>query len=143
MSGLNPQVRKIEVGVRELREEHVYPLSMADQIALPEKLISAFNKFSELDYSDITKSVTDELLNKATDETSQDMEAVRIGIEIIKENIDYLLEKSTDGVTTADLTNDQFVEIVDILFTINYEGSVGKALDLVKRVKSLFSQAKA
>lgn len=147
MSGLNPQIKSIEVGVREVREAVVYPLSMKDQMALPEVLIDAFGKLAHLDYVETAKNAVKDKVAKEksgnTQEESADVKTFKIAFELIEKNIDYILEKCTDGVTTEELTNDQFVELVDVIFAVNYEGAAKKVLDLVGRVKSLFNQAKA
>ncbi len=138
----NTQIKTITVGVRELREVKLYPLSMADQIALPETFIEAFSKFGEIDYENITKDVLKELTQEQT-ETEKNTKTVKIVVELIKDNIQYILKKTTEDVTLEDITNEQFVEIVDLIFTVNYEGSVGKIKDLVTRVKNLFNPMKA
>ena len=142
MAGLKPIVITVEVGVRELKQVPIYPLSMADQLSLPDKLVDAVSKMAQLDYKSLAqstlKSVSSKVTNSADTPKNKDMELVKLILGLIQENIEYILEKSTDGLTLSDITNDQFVNIVDVIFTINYEQSVGKALDLVKRAKKLF-----
>jgi hypothetical protein len=155
MSELNPnlQIKTINVGVRTLREVKVYPLSMSDQFALPDTIIEAVTKFGKLDYKTqlqnalVKASIADDSKvaegEDEADPTEKDAMTVKIVIELIEENIEYILGKVTDDVTLDDLTNDQFSELIDIVFTVNYEGAVGKVKDLVNRAIQLFKPAKA
>ena len=138
MSGLSPKIVQVQVGVRQVREVILYPLSMADQLALPDQIVSAVAQMGKLDAKDLAASAAKSLKGKAEEGSDKDMATVKIVMDLIVKNIDYILEKSMDGVTMADLTNEQFVDIVDAIFTVNYESTVGKAMDLVQRVKRLF-----
>ena len=142
MAGLKPTIITVEVGVRELKQVPIYPLSMADQLALPDKLVEAVGKMANIDYKNLAQSTLKSVSKKAVTPVdapqNKDMELVKLILGLIQENVEYILEKSTDGVTLSDLTNNQFVDIVDIIFTINYEQSVGKVADLVQRAKKTF-----
>lgn len=138
MSGLSPKIVQVQVGVRQVREVILYPLSMADQLALPDQIVSAVAQMGKLDAKDLATSAAKSLKGKAEEGSDKDMATVKIVMDLIVKNIDYILEKSMDGVTMTDLTNEQFVDIVDAIFTVNYEATVGKAMDLVQRVKRLF-----
>lgn len=142
MSGLSPNVAIVPVGVRTVREETLYPLSMADQLALPDQIISAITQMGKLDAKDLAKSVAKSTTGKGDEKDDKDIATVKIVMDLIVKNIDYILQKSMDNVTMADLTNEQFIDIVDKIFTINYEATVGKTMDLVERVKRLFRPEK-
>jgi len=140
---LSPKIRKVEVGVREVREEILYPLSMADQLALPDQIIEAVIQMGKLDAGDLAVSTVKSLSGKGEPGDDKDMATIKIIMDLIVKNIGYILEKCMDKVTMADLTNEQFIDIVDAIFEVNYEGAVGKALDLAQRVKKLFRPEKA
>jgi len=124
---LNPQVRSVEIGIREMREIKIYPLSFRDQQSLVENLIGGLNTFSE----------------KAEGEDLKDADVPMIIIEMIKEKIEVVLELVTDPEEEIDvdgLTNMQISEIVNIIYKENFKEPSKKVEDLLKIVKPLVLQ---
>lgn len=122
MPSLNPQIVEQSVGIRELREITIYPLSMADQFKLTDTVVQAIHQFGSVNID-----ISDE-------------EVVAKMIGLIEENIEKILELVLDkeeAVTMDELTNDQFTDICNIIFEVNYEGSVKKLMDLVGKVKAV------
>jgi len=115
---LNPQISSIGIGIRELREITIYPLSLADQISLSKIITSCASEYiNSEDQSDVAFAA---FISKA-----------------ISENLAKILSIVTDekGDLLSEITNAQAVNIAEILYEINF-GSVAK------NVKCLIAKAK-
>lgn len=121
MADLNPQIQEISVGTKELRKITLYPLSMADQFKMTDAVVAAFSQFSVIDPT-----------------TLNDTAIVATMITMIEENLQDLFKLLLDPeeqVEFTELTNDQFTDIVTIVYEVNYENSIKKLQDLISRVK--------
>jgi hypothetical protein len=121
-SNLNPQVKKIKIGKKELRDITIYPLSMTDQFKMTEVIQSALEAMEGITLT-------------------SDAQVITVIIETIKANLGEMLEYITDpaeeAVSFDEITNDQFYDIVDTVYKVNYEGAVKNFSDLFERVMSL------
>lgn len=125
-SRLNPQIRRVEVGTRELRELKIYPLSLADQNELLSLLVDVINEATQSDMD--VKSMTEE-------------EGVKFVQDLIQNNVTKIISFVTDLDETPaidELTNDQFIRIANIIFEVNFEGLIKNSKDLFERAKGLF-----
>lgn len=123
MSSLNPQIRMMEVGTKELREVTIYPLSMADQFKMTDAVVNVFKQFDELKPMELG-----------------DAAIVVAVISLIEENIQTILELIIDEeekLEFSELTNLQFSLLVENIYEVNYAGTIKKFQDLVGRVKEL------
>lgn len=121
MADLNPQIREISVGTKELRKVTIYPLSMADQFKMTDAIVDAAAQFSVLDATKLN-----------------DMTIVATMITMIEGNLQDLFKLLLDEdeqVAFTELTNEQFTDIVSIVYEVNYENSIKKFQDLIGRVK--------
>ena len=122
----NPKARKFEIGIREIREITIWPLSLADEISFSEKIVSLVDGFD--------KSVL-------SDGEPSDVKATAYIIEAIQNNLVELLVYVTDDkVSLSDLDNEQFVDLCTIIFEMNFDGAAGKIKRLLNRIKNLFPQ---
>lgn len=115
---LNPEIRDIEVGVKEIRSIKVYPLSANDQFELSNRLINAINDLGNM--SDF----------------STNEEALNFFQRLITENLQVILEYAVEEQERPnfdELTNNQIYEIVEAIFEVNYEG-------FIKNFRNLFSR---
>ena len=120
---LNPEVRQVDIGVRELRTISIYPLSLNDQISVVNMLATIIEEFSV--------GVSTE------DATTEDI--LGFVSEFLVKNVDKILEFVTDEAerpSMEELTNSQSVEIGKCIFEVNFE-------DPVKNFQSLFQKGKA
>lgn len=120
---LNPQIETIKIGTRQLRNIHIYPLSMADQMSM-----------SDL----VTKMVQSFTLHK--DKT--DIEFVKSLCEEVKGKLDVLLKYITDidedqapGSLLSEITNEQAIDLVKLVYHMNYENLVKNVVDLLKKAE--------
>lgn len=126
MPNLNPQIVEVPIGVKELRNVTIYPLSMADQFKLTDVVVQSFHQFGTVDVDMGDEAVVAKM------------------ISLIEENIDKILTLVLDEeeeVKMSELTNEQFTDLCHIIFEVNYEGSVKKLMDLVGKVKAVMPRA--
>lgn len=114
---LNPDIREVDVGTKELRTIKIYPLSFRDQ-----------EKTSDI----ITKAIQAIISGK----DKSDVDFIKAIIETVKKNILKVLELVADKEELGkdvlnELTNNQMIEIADAVYEVNYEA-------LGKKVKGLF-----
>ncbi len=121
---LNPEIKEVEIGVRELRTIKIFPLSAKDQFDLTSRLVDVLSKMSE-EFS--TENVSNE-------------EALIFIQTIISDNLEIILEYVVDEEqrpTFNELTNNQLYTIAETIFEVNYEGFLKNFQSLFKRAKSL------
>jgi len=124
---LNPQIRKVQIGVRELKEITIYPLSMADQM----KMV------------DVIRVVFDEVAKFADETENAPMTIANTIIEQIKQNLPELLKHVTDDeVPLDDMTNYQFTTIVGHIYKDNFEDAGKNVTNLVEKMKTLFNSTR-
>jgi len=125
---VNPKCRKFEIGVRNLRDITIYPLSLSDELELSEKIIGLVDGF-------------DAAVNIPDSEDTQEIRIAGYILSAIKGNLIELLVYVTDEeITLKDLDNEQFIDLCELIFDVNFDGAAGKIKRLLKKVKSLFPQ---
>lgn len=122
---LNPQIKEIEIGVRELRSIKLYPLSVADQFDLTKKIADSINEIVGGDVLDFKGLSEAEAVDRLREVISSNLDVI-LGYVCDKEEVPQMKE----------LTNLQVSDIVLKIFEVNYEG-------LIKNFKSLFERGKA
>lgn len=123
---VNPEIKEVMVGIRELKPIKIYPLSAKDQFDLSNKLIHVLNEMG-------TELGVDNLSNEV---------ALAFFQKVISENLELILEYVVDENERPafdQLTNNQLYNIAEVIFTVNYEGFLKNSLQLVQRAKKLFS----
>jgi len=123
MLRLNPQIKEVEVGIRTLRTIKIYPLSVHDQLAATNLVMSAITAFTS---------------NKEV--KNNDLVFVAFMLEQIRTNATEILKMVLDEneepeKILKDLSNDQLVIIGKLIYEVNYES-------LSKNVKSLLEKMK-
>ena len=122
---LNPQITKVKIGVRDLRELEIYPLSVRDQLEMSDLITKALQEF-------FLKS------------DKGDIEFVVFLLDLIEKNIDRVLKLVTDVEKSEDLlsdvTNFQVSEIVMIIYTENFENPAKNVESLLDKVKEMIFQ---
>jgi len=121
---MNPQIRTVNIGVRELRPIKIYPLSMADQT----KMV------------DLIKGVLLRVFERQEESDANDMQLAELVIKEIQENLPVLLKYIVDEeVPLEDLTNFQFTEIVGHVYKDNFEDAGKNVKNLVEKMKKVFN----
>jgi hypothetical protein len=119
MSRLNPNIKKVEIGVKELKEITIYPLSLADEIELTDVISKGFSLLSDEDSGNDRKLV---------------MVVMNFIVQNLPKVLEYITEEKPEEVL-ADITNDQAFEIALIVFQVNFERSIKNFKDLVEKSK--------
>ena len=133
MGALNPQITIVSVGVKQLREITIYPLSMADQFKMTDLIVSAVNEF----YGIAKKNPDNKGLG--------DQELITTVLGLIEKNLQRILGLITDDAANIqfdELTNDQFSDLITLIYEINYEASLKKLSSLSTRIRKLLPTAK-
>ena len=133
MSNINPDIKEIIYGKKELKTLSIYPLSVGDQFTL----------------TDIITEVAIQLIDAKNKGTQNDYSFMASVLEIIQEKIGKVLSLVADvseeeaANIIKNLTNNQLMEIIDIVWTVNYEESLKKGQSLLEKGKSVFSSRKS
>lgn len=128
--GLNPKIKTIELGIEELHTYTIYPLSMADEFKLFDTISDIAEKIS---------GITDE--STETETTT----VVLTVFDVLKENITEVLKmvtKKDNRPELNDIDNEQFTELLEMIFDMNFTGSVKNFQSLVGKIKNMFPQTR-
>jgi hypothetical protein len=117
---MNPQVKKVTIGKKFLKEINVYPLSAGDQIKLSHILSNAMKGAFE----------------KAQ---SSEFEFLNFLMGIVQDNLGKVLSFVTDeGESLAeDITNEQVIEIGTIIYETNFVTLKKKLQMMITKVREL------
>jgi hypothetical protein len=123
MVRLNPQIKDVEIGIRNLRSIKIYPLSVSDQLTATNLVTSALQVF---------------MTNK--DVKNNDLLFVAFMLEQIRTNASEILkmvldENENPESVLKETSNEQMIVIVKAIYEVNYES-------LSKNVKSLLEKKK-
>lgn len=121
---MGPKPEKVIIGIREFEELKIWPMSMADQLEVGK--------------------IFDEALMTILEEVSDHFTLITTVKKIVFDNIHIIIQKATDFDTEAKakkalckITNDQFVEICEKIYKMNFEKISKNVLSLLGRVISL------
>lgn len=119
---LNPRIKTIELGISELKEYTIYPLSMADEFKLIDKITDAASRIAQAS-------------------SGTDVELVGTALGLIKENIEPILEyvtKADNRPSMEELDNIQFSELVELIYDMNFGAAAKNFQSLSGKIKKLF-----
>ena len=131
---LNPQIREVEVGVRDLRKIKIYPMSMADQTAFIELIKGAIESYFELTVEKGKKDMEDTDL----------LPFIAALTKMVGDNSKEFIKIVTDPDQVdpeefyKDVTNAQMSEIVRIVVEDNFEDPAKNVMSLFQKVQNLF-----
>ena len=139
---LNPQIVTVEVGIKSLREVTIYPLSLADQAKTARILATVFQKVMQKlasygDEDDLEEdSNKDDIISVA--KQLSDVAILEFVISAIQENLETILKLVVDEgevISIDELTNEQFYELAEIIYVVNYENALKNFPALWKRAR--------
>ena len=122
---LNPEIQTTEIGVRELKTIKIYPLSMADQLSMTNLITEALQEFFKRP-------------GMAEAGRESDFEFAKFIADLIKENLSTILGMITDEAKLEDITNNQAVEIAEMVYETNFGSLVKKVKSLLEKVNEQF-----
>lgn len=125
---LNPDIRTIVYGKKELKELTLYPLSIGDQFKV----------------TDMITSVVQNLVAGARDGQLADIVFMTAVMNALETNLGKILtlisdtseEESKEVIDT--MTNTQFLDIIESVWAVDYEPALKKGKNLFERGKSVF-----
>jgi len=120
---INPQVKDAVIGVRDLREIKIYPLSMSDQFKMTDLITQAISGFF------------------AAQEAATDIAFIAFVVNLIKDNLTKILDLVTDESgekLIEDTTNSQAAVIVELIYDVNFGTVVKNSESLIEKIKNLF-----
>jgi len=130
---LNPDIRDITYGKKELKTLTLYPLSVGDQFKV----------------TDIVTKVVQDLVRGQQEGKTGDFAFMTVVIEALEKNLGQVLtivadisEKEAKAVISQ-LTNTQFANVVESIWVVDYEPMLKKGKSLLERGKSLFGSRKS
>ncbi len=127
-TSMNPDIKTAKYGVRSLKEVTIYPLSIADQLKATEIISDVLISFSTID----------------TKEDMADTEVISFAVKVVKNNLEKILSLVTETeVPFDDLTNNQLNDIVNIIFSVNYEGIIKNFQDLFGKMTVLLNSKRS
>jgi hypothetical protein len=119
-SQLNPQIASATIGIRNLREIEIFPLSVGDQLSMTSVINEALVAFGD---------------------SVEDVEMAGVAVQLLTQNIPLILgfviddEKEDIDVLLKDLTNEQAASIAEIVYEQNYKSLLAKVQGLIEKVK--------
>jgi hypothetical protein len=123
---INPKVKSVTIGIKTLRDIKIYPLSVRDQLNISDIIVNGIKDF----YADgMIKS---------------EAAVASWLIDLIQNNVSKIIEFVTDKEEIGDsdifaeLTNEQLVELVDIIYEANFGAVSKKVKDLLNKIKEQF-----
>lgn len=144
---LNPNISEVSVGTRTLRKITIYPLSIGHQLKIKELVTSLFSLLEnkpEIDLNGADHSEMEALIAEEglLDEGVNFVENI---VGVLTDSIEQVIEFTTDenaNVTVDEITNNQFVEILEIVVNNNFEVPGKKLKKVAAKVKELFPSMK-
>jgi len=129
---LNPDITPVFVGIEEVREVKIYPLSLKDHTEkLPSILVQGYEAFR----SEIAS--IDDINNVPTEEGLKLVDKFKTILEEHLERLLVLVTKEESRPKMEELTSNQLYKILETIFTVNYEGVLKNSINLFKRVQTL------
>jgi hypothetical protein len=123
MTKLNPEVREVEIGIRELRPVKLYPLSFRDQTQASDLIGEAMQKLIEA-------------------QSKPDITFVKEILDLISRNADRILglvmdknEKGDD--VLAEISNQQLLAIAEAVWDVNYTAIQKKIQSIVGTLEAV------
>lgn len=128
MHDLNPRIRTTAIGIKELRQVKIYPLSIADQTEVVELVTVLINSIAEQNLDGLSEVQIAEMFGST-----------------IAHNIKTIIGFVTDPndlVQLSEIDNSQLVEIIGHIVTVNFGDVVGELKALWNRAMQLFLSPK-
>ena len=138
---LNPQIQTIEIGIKSLREVVILPLSLADQTKTARILSKAFQDVMGKLAAMETGGEEGSIASMATQ--LSDIDVVEFIVSAIQENLETILKLVVDEsevISMGELTNNQFYQLVEVIYKVNYEEASKNFAALLKRAKRIIPE---
>jgi hypothetical protein len=132
MGTLNPDIRIIRYGKKELTEVTIYPLSVRDQFKLVDLITSVVQDLASVQSGNLNDLTFVSLVMKAVEENVTKILAICADIE----------ESQADEIIGS-MTNTQLADLVESIWNTDFEPMLKKGKSLFDRAKSMFSSRRS
>ena len=125
-NNMNPDITTVKIGIRQLKEITIYPLSIGSQLSATE--------------------IIQQIMSKVTtfDDKMEDSLVIKEFLDILRKNITKILNFVVDKEIDLDeLTNPQLEEIINIIYNCNYRDIVKNSKDLIGKTKSVLASMRS
>ena len=130
MNELNPLHKSTTIGLREVKEIIIYPLSVGEQLKLTDIITDFLRKYF---------GTEDGTEGKGKAESMEDIALINELVEVIRDNVGKIIVLVTDAEDANeildDMTNDQLMDFVNIVYDMNFESARKKLKNLIQKVK--------
>ncbi len=134
MARRNPRVKEVEVGITEIKQLKIYPLSLAGEQRIYDMIDDVRKHLKEMSGGD--------------DENWQDniqlIELVDYAISFISKNLETILEFVTHGEDAKELINEidnyQAIEIAKIIYFVNFDDVKKKVMEVMSVIAQMETQ---
>lgn len=132
MSDLNPSIRELIYGKKELKKLTLYPLSVGDQFKLTE----------------LVTKVVQRLVAAQKENSLNDLAFMASMMESLEENLAMVISLISDvppeeaKEVISRLTNSQLADLIESIWETDYEPMLKKSKNLYERGKNLFNSRK-
>ena len=122
---LQPDIKEISIGIREIKKRTIYPLSFAQQTRVGTQLVSMFSS----------------IVDSADEMTDMDF-AKEIVMHLIQVIPDIIIDCSdiTKEEFENDITNTQLLQIAEIIYSVNFEGVIKNGQSLLQKMQGALPQ---
>jgi len=133
MSMLNPDIKVVNYGKKEIKILQVYPLSIRDQFKLT-SMVSAI--VMDIVAEQAENNFTDAMfMKKIMDAIESNLtEVLAVAADVEKEEADSVINS---------MTNTQMMDLIEIIWEVNYEPAIKKGTGLLERGRNLFPSRKS
>jgi len=132
MSKVNPKIKKIAIGIRNPKEIILFPLAVASELEMTELLTASLSAVFA------ARSVSDPDGNQSQTEAARQFLVVRELLNVLRANMAQIVTIATceeeDGAEILKETdNDQFMDILDAVFEVNFAPLFQRVPEMMKR----------
>ena len=124
MEELNPNIRNLVIGIRKPRTIVIYPLSIGDQLKMSETIANLLTMITA------TEDITD-----GTAFISNVLSLIQNNL---KDFLKFVLEEGENpDQVLNEMSNIQAVELCELIYAMNYEDTLKKTKEIVRKVQNL------
>jgi len=132
MGVLNPDIRTLDYGKKEIKSLTIYPLSIKDQFYLTDFITKIIQELAAVQLTGSNELVFAEKIIEAVEENLGQI--LSIVADISKEEAEKILES---------LTNTQLADLIESIWICDYEPMLKKGKSLFDRAKSVLGTKKS
>lgn len=143
---LSPMVNTVKIGIRELEDLEIWPLSIADQKTMTKEIAEAIQLYFQQEGREEDKGEGADKAKKKNDQPFEsDIGFVEFLIEMITNNLVKIIQKATDHTSgnkaeklLGKITNNQACDIARVIYEQNFESASKNVKSLLDKIGTTF-----